>query len=73
MRKWKPKLDFDKMSKGFPPCKSKGIHLKKHLEATLELTKRMVDQLLEADAGYFEEHHCLEPILSEPIRGQHPM
>jgi hypothetical protein len=73
VRKWKKKLDFDKISKGFPPRKSKGIHLKKHLEATLEPAKRMIDRLLEADAGYFEEHHYLEPIILEPIRGQNPM
>jgi hypothetical protein len=36
VRKWKHKLDFDEISKGFPPHKSKGVHLKKHLEATLD-------------------------------------
>jgi hypothetical protein len=44
VRKWKPKLDFDEMSKGFPACKSKGIHLKKHLKETLEPAKRMIDR-----------------------------
>jgi hypothetical protein len=73
VHKWKPKLEFNEMSKGFPPCKTKGIHLKKHPKVTLEPAKRMVDRLLEADAGYFEEHHYLEPILSEPVRGQKPM
>jgi hypothetical protein len=57
------KLDFNEISKGFPPRKSKVIHLKKHLEVTLEPVKRMVDRLLEADAGYFEDHHYLEPVL----------
>jgi hypothetical protein len=73
VRKLKPKLDFREISRGFPPHKSKEIHLKKHLEATLEPAKRMVDRLLEADVAYFEEHHYLELLLSEPVRGQNPM
>jgi hypothetical protein len=57
LRKWKLQLDFETILKGFPSCKSKGVLLKKHLDATLEPAKRMIEQLLKADAGYFEEHH----------------
>jgi hypothetical protein len=45
----KPKLDFDGISKGFPHRKGKEIRLKKHLEATLEPAKRIINRLLEAD------------------------
>jgi hypothetical protein len=44
----KPKLDFDGISKGFLPHKGKEIRLKKHLEATLEPAKRIINRLLEA-------------------------
>jgi hypothetical protein len=64
--KWKPQLDFETISKGFPSHKSNGVLLKRHLDATLEPLKRMIDRLLEADTGYFEEHHCLDPVLSGP-------
>jgi hypothetical protein len=63
MRKWKPQIDFDTISKGCPPHRSKGIQLKRHLDVTLELAKRMIDRLLQASAGYFEEHHYLDPVL----------
>jgi hypothetical protein len=58
LRKWKPRLDFDTISKG--------VLLKKHLEAMLEPVKRMINHLLEADAGFFKEHHYLDPVLSGP-------
>jgi hypothetical protein len=73
VHKWKSKLDFDTISKGFPPYRSKGVQLKRHLDATLEPAKRMIDRLLQADSGYFGEHHYLERILPEPVRGQNPM
>jgi hypothetical protein len=66
LRKWKPQLDFDTISKGFPSKKSKGVLLKRHLDATLEPAERMIDRLLKADAGYFEEHHYLDPVLLAP-------
>jgi hypothetical protein len=31
--------------------------------------KRMIDRLLEADAGYFEEHHYLDHVVVPPVRG----
>jgi hypothetical protein len=34
--------------------------------ATLEPAKRIIDQLLKADARYFEEHHYLDPVLLGP-------
>jgi hypothetical protein len=40
----------------------------KQLEATYEPTKRMIDRLLEADTGYFEEHHYLDPFVVPPMR-----
>jgi hypothetical protein len=33
---------------------------------TLEHAKRMIKRQLEADAGYFEEHHYLDPVLLGP-------
>jgi hypothetical protein len=59
-------LDFDTLSTGFPPHKSKQILLKRHLDVTLEPVKRLFKRLLEADAGFFEEHHYLDPVLSGP-------
>jgi hypothetical protein len=38
-----------------------------------DAAKRMINKLLEADSIYFDELHYLEPILSEPVRGQNPM
>jgi hypothetical protein len=70
MRKWKSKIDFDTISKGFPPHRSKGFQLKRHLDATLDPAKRMIDRLLEDDSGYFEEHHYLDPIFLGPTREQ---
>jgi hypothetical protein len=64
--KWKPQLDFETISKGFAPHKSNGAFLKRHLDVTIEPAKRMINRLLEADAGYFEEHHYLDPVLSGP-------
>jgi hypothetical protein len=61
VRIWKSKLDFDGMSKGFPPRNSKEILLKKHLKATLVPAKKMINRLLEADSGFFEDHHYLDP------------
>jgi hypothetical protein len=30
----------------------------------------MIDRLLDTDAGYFEEHHYLDPIVVPPVRVQ---
>jgi hypothetical protein len=64
--KWKPQLDFETISKWFPSHKSKGVLLKRHLDATLEPVKMMIDQLLKAGARYFEEHHYLDLVLLGP-------
>jgi hypothetical protein len=42
----------------------------KNLEATYEPAKRMIDLLLETNAGYFEEYLYLDPIVVPPMRGQ---
>jgi hypothetical protein len=57
IRIWKPKIDFGGMSKGFTARKGKEIRLKKHLEATMEPAKRMINRELEPDLGYFDDHH----------------
>jgi hypothetical protein len=69
VQKWKPQLEFNAISKGFPPQKSRDTCLMKHLEATYEPMKRMIDRLLDAGAGYFEEHHYLDLVVIPPVRG----
>jgi hypothetical protein len=68
LRKWKPQIDFETISKGFLPHKSKGVILKIHLDVTLEPAKRMINRLLEAETKYFEEHHYLDPVGSSSFR-----
>jgi hypothetical protein len=66
LRKWKPQLDFDTISKDFPLHKYKGVLLKRNLSVMLEHAKRMIKRQLEANAGYFGEHHYLDPVLLGP-------
>jgi hypothetical protein len=68
--KWKSQIDFKTISEGFPSHWSGDVCLLKHLEATYEPAKRMIDRLLETDASNFEEHHYLDPIVFLPVRGQ---
>jgi hypothetical protein len=69
VHKWMPQLDFNVISKGFPLQRSRNTRLMKQLEATYEPAKRMIDRLLEANVGYFEEHHYLDPVVVPPVRG----
>jgi hypothetical protein len=66
VQKWKPQIDFNTISKGYPPQRSGDVRLLKHLEATYEPAKRIIDRLLETGAGYFEEH----PSVVSPVRGK---
>jgi hypothetical protein len=41
--------------------------MRANVDATLEPAERMINQLLEADARFFQEHHYLDPLLWGPI------
>jgi hypothetical protein len=66
IRKWKPHTDFETISRGFPAHRSRRVLMRAHVDSMLELAKRMINQLLEADASFFQEQHYLDPILSGP-------
>jgi hypothetical protein len=38
-----------------------------HMNATIDLARRIIARLLEANAGFFREHHYLDPLLAGPI------
>jgi hypothetical protein len=67
VRKWHPQLNFNTMFKGFPPQRSRTILMQVHMDATIEPTRRIVAQLLEADAQFFREHHYLDPLMVGPV------
>jgi hypothetical protein len=66
VRKWHPHTNFDAISQGFPPHRSRVVLMRAHVDSTLEPAKRIIDRLLEADAKFFEEHRYLDPLLSGP-------
>jgi hypothetical protein len=37
-----------------------------HMDATLEPARGMITKLLEADAGFFQEYHYLNPLMVDP-------
>jgi hypothetical protein len=54
IRKWHPKLNYSSMSLGFPQG---GVRLQVHMDATLQLARRIIARLLREDAAFFREHH----------------
>jgi hypothetical protein len=53
MRKWHPQLNFTTMSQGIPPQRSRTSLMRAHMDATIELARRIIARLLEADAQFF--------------------
>jgi hypothetical protein len=59
IRKWHPRLNYSSMSLSFPPGR---VKLQVHKDATLQLARRIIARLLREDAGFFREHHYLNPL-----------
>jgi hypothetical protein len=59
IRKWHPRLNYSSMSLSFPPG---GVKLRVHMDATLQPARRIIARLLQEDAGFFCEHHYLNPL-----------
>jgi hypothetical protein len=59
IRMWHPRLNYSSMSLSFPPG---GMKLQVHMDATLQPTRRNIARLLREDAGFFREHHYLNPL-----------
>jgi hypothetical protein len=59
IRKWHPRLNYSSMSSSFPPG---GVKLRVHMDATLQPARRIIARLLREDAGFFREHHYLNPL-----------
>jgi hypothetical protein len=54
MRKWHPRLDYDRMSQNLP---SERATVGVHMDAMLEPAKRIISRLLQEDARFFCEYH----------------
>jgi hypothetical protein len=67
VQKWHPQLDFSNMSQGLPPQRSRPTSMHAHMNATIELARRIIAHLLEADAQFFREQYYLDPLLAGPI------
>jgi hypothetical protein len=59
IRKWHPRLNYSSMSLSYPPG---GVRLRVHMDATLQSARRIIARLLREDAGFFREHHYLNPL-----------
>jgi hypothetical protein len=59
IRKWHPRLSYSSMSLSLPPG---GAMLRVHMDATLQLARRLIAWLLQEDAAFFREHHFLDPL-----------
>jgi hypothetical protein len=57
--KWHPRLNYSSMSLSFPPGR---VKLQVHIDATLQPARRIIARLLREDAGFFREHHYLNPL-----------
>jgi hypothetical protein len=66
-RKWHPQLNFNAMSHGLPPQRSRSTLMQAHINAMIEPTRRIIARLLEADAQFFKDHHYLYPLLAGPV------
>jgi hypothetical protein len=58
MRKWHPRLDYDRISQSLP---SEWATVGVHMDAMLEPAKRIISRLLQEDARFFREYHYLNP------------
>jgi hypothetical protein len=67
VRKWHPQLNFNAMSQGLPPQRSRMMLMRAHMDATIEPTRKIIARLLEADAQVFREHHYLDPFMARPV------
>jgi hypothetical protein len=59
IRKWHPRLNYSSMSLSYPPG---GVRLRVHMDAMLQPARRIIARLLRQDAGFFHEHHYLNPL-----------
>jgi hypothetical protein len=59
IRKWHPRLNYSSMSLSYPPG---GARLQVHMDAMLQPARRIIARLLQEDAGFFHEHHYLNPL-----------
>jgi hypothetical protein len=59
IRKWYPRLNYSSMSLSFPLGR---VKLQVHMDATLQPARRIIARLLQEDAGFFREHHYLNPL-----------
>jgi hypothetical protein len=67
VRKWHSRLNFVTMSLGLPSSQIfRTVELQIHMDARLEPARRMIARLLEADASFFREYHCLNPLHVDP-------
>jgi hypothetical protein len=49
MRKWNPRLNFDRMSQSLPPGQTT---VRIHMDATLEPARRIISRLLQEEPGF---------------------
>jgi hypothetical protein len=59
IRKWHPRLNYNSMSLSFPPGR---VKLQVHMDATLQLARRIIARLLREDVRFYREHHYLNPL-----------
>jgi hypothetical protein len=64
IRKWHPRLIYSSMSLSFPPG---SVKLRVHMDATLQPVRRIIARLLREDAGFFHEHHYLNPLAVDDL------
>jgi hypothetical protein len=53
VRKWHPQLNFNTMSQGLPPQRSRATLMRVHMHAMIDPVRRIIARLLEADAQFF--------------------
>jgi hypothetical protein len=61
IRKWHPRLNYSTMYLNLPPSQG-STALRVHMDAKLQQARRIIGWLLEADASFFYEFHCLNPL-----------
>jgi hypothetical protein len=57
--KWHPRLNYSSISLSYP---LRGVRLQVHMDVTLQPARRIIARLLQEDAGFFREHHYLNPL-----------
>jgi hypothetical protein len=60
IRNWHPRLNYSSMSLSLPPGRST---LRVHMDAMLQLARRIIGRLLQEDAAFFREYHYLYLLL----------